>query len=127
MRECYYCGEQLNNNEGHVRFDEVQTGRLGSSWTVRLLGSATASRNSSRRGSSSAARNSGRKLYKTMRVIACDVCNEQKVKWAKIKFWTKTVIYTSIAAALIYITQPLWKVELPKEYYKAASVVKKLN
>lgn len=97
---------------------------MGSSWTVRVGGSATASRNPSRRGAGSTSRNSGRTLYKTMRIWACNDCNDRKVKWERFKFWTKTVIFVSIGLAIVYISSPLATVKAPspkKEIQKSLS------
>jgi hypothetical protein len=123
-KECYYCGCRLGEDEGVLRFDEVKVGRMGSSWTVRVGGSATASRNPSRRGAGSTSRNSGRTLYKTMRIWACDECNAHKVKWARIKFWIKMGIVGTIAGCMAYIASPLATVKAPspkKEIQKSLS------
>lgn len=109
-KECYYCGCQLNDDAGHLRFDDIKVGKMGGSITLRGGGSATASRSPSRRGVGGISYNTGRNMYKRLRIWACDECNARKVLIKKIKIGVILFSIVISAVFLFKVMTPLWKV-----------------
>lgn len=110
MNECYYCGGPLGG-DCVLRFDEVEVGRSGGSWTFRGGGgnsSNAVGRVNTRRKGATVSYNTGRKYYRKQRIYVCADCNDTIVMVSRIKFWIGFVLGISLVVYAMYITQPAW-------------------